>query len=143
MLVVFILWGLFDLKHFIADYVLQTGYMAIGKGKTDRWIVPLSAHCAVHALGTAFCLGLAAPYLSLSIFSIIKLVILDFAIHFVMDRIKSSPRLLGRFRQLSGEPTPIALRDNKLFWVCLGLDQWVHHLTNLLIVWLTLGVLTS
>ena len=30
-------------------------------------------------------------------------------------------------------------RDNKVFWLSLGFDQYVHHLTNLLLAWILLS----
>jgi hypothetical protein len=53
------------------------------------------------------------------------LAIVDFVVHFTMDRIKAGPRYLGRFSDVS----------SKAFWVSFGFDQMVHHLTHLYIVW--------
>lgn len=121
---------LFETKHFIADWLLQTDYM-FGKFKRHGWILPLSAHCGVHALFTlAICL-LIRPEL-------FWLAGVDFVIHFLMDRFKASPNLLGRYKLMSDRELATASetekRHNKIFWKTLGLDQWVHSLTNLLIV---------
>ncbi len=74
------------------------------------------------------------------------LSLLDFAIHFAMDRIKAlQPRMLGRCAEesRSHEAWPTATdeqkRGNKLFWLSLGFDQYVHHLTNLLIAWILIS----
>lgn len=91
---IFILLIAFQVKHFIADYPLQGKYM-LGKFKEQGWIVPLSAHSGIHALFT-FIIGLCFG------FKIAVLVaLLDFTIHFVVDRIKASKNLLGRFESLS------------------------------------------
>jgi len=37
-----------------------------------------------------------------------------------MDRIKASPNLWGRYKDMNNAP----------YWMCLGLDQAVHHLTH-------------
>jgi len=149
--IVFALLLIYQLKHFLADYPLQGAYM-LGKFKDHGWVLPLAAHCAVHgwftfAIAMAFgmkplqCLGLAA---------------FDFVVHFTMDRIKASPKLMGRWKALSGREyvtvkenlawySPFrdqttanecraALRNNKLFWWALGFDQMVHHLTHYAII---------
>lgn len=118
----FILLILFQLKHFIADYPLQGQYM-LGKFKSGtEWILPLTAHSSVHAIGTFIISILFVPFnIALS------LAVLDFGLHFVMDRIKASPNILGRFSM-----------DNKYFWWSLGFDQMFHHLTHYLIVFIIL-----
>lgn len=116
---------IFQIKHFLADYLFQGKYM-LGKFKGGtEWILPLLAHASVHAaftfvisfifvqkLSTAFCLS-----------------VLDLVIHFLMDRIKASPNLLGRFKP-----------DSKYFWWALGFDQMVHHLTHYFIIIYLIGV---
>lgn len=117
---VFIVFGLlilFQIKHFVADYPLQTRYM-LGKFKEHGWIKPLAAHCGVHA-GFTFAIAFAFVDFGLSLF----VALLDFVIHFTMDRIKASPKLLGRFTAI----------DPK-FWWALGFDQMIHHLTHYLII---------
>lgn len=138
----------FQLKHFIADYPLQTQYM-LGKFKAKGWVEPLAAHAGVHAVLTAMLASIAgvAPLHSLG------LAFCDFCIHFAMDRIKADPDLLGRFKALSGDeykelqkqkywwhPATAffarrKLRGNTLFWYSLGLDQMVHHLTHYAIIY--------
>ena len=86
---IFILLIIFQMKHFIADFPLQNTYM-LGKMQRHGWIKPLSAHAAVHALMTAFILLIFAPQLW-------WIVILDFVIHFSVDRVKASPNMLNRW----------------------------------------------
>ena len=108
----------FQVKHFVADYPLQYDYMMQKIDMTWRFLIPLGVHCAIHALLTlAICLYFAPHLWWLSI--------LDFVIHFIMDRIKSGPKYLGRF----DDPVKHS------FWICLGLDQMIHHLTHYFIVW--------
>ncbi len=109
----------FQIKHFIADFPLQFPYML--RKMSDDWdfLAPLSLHCGVHTLLTlAICL-LTAPGLW-------YLAIFDFVVHFLMDRIKSGPRYLGRFNDV----------HRSSFWIALGFDQMVHHLTHLYIIWM-------
>ena len=82
------------------------------------FILPLSIHCGVHMLLTLALVLYVQP-------SLWWLAILDFAVHFLMDRIKAGPRYLGRFSD----------HRSKAFWVCFGVDQMVHHLTHIFIAW--------
>lgn len=116
----FILLVLFQIKHFAADFPLQTQYM-LGKFKPDGWILPLSFHSAVHAFMTAT----IAIMFANSLYVIIFVTIVDFIIHFIMDRIKASPDLLGRWN-----PT------QSMFWNMVGIDQMVHHLTHYFIIYI-------
>jgi hypothetical protein len=123
----------FQVKHFIADYPLQTEYM-LGKFKDEGWVKPLLAHVAVHALGTFVItcwFGIAnAIYFSL----------FDSCIHFIMDRVKADRKLLGRFKPLTAAiyltATEKERRDNKYYYWSLGFDQLIHHLTGIVIIWL-------
>lgn len=166
-----------QLKHFIADYPLQTEWM-LGKFKLFGWEKHLAAHCAVHLVFTfiiAMCFGADAELA-------MKLGLLDFTIHFIMDRIKASPIMLGRFKPFTKEqyeehlsqvkmcqdaidkipdngggfsPQRAFLRNtmnqevetwyhkkqsNKWFWYSLGIDQMVHHLTDLFIVYILVSL---
>lgn len=112
MLDIFILLVLFQLKHFIADYPLQSVYM-LGKMKNTDWVKPLMAHSFVHAIGTLLIVSLWDLQLGLI------LALVDFTLHFIVDRLKADPKLGGQF-------TP----DQSYFWWALGLDQMTHHLIN-------------
>lgn len=174
---IWLLLVIFQLKHFIADYLLQTAYM-LGKFKEQGWVKPLAAHCGVHFVFT-FLITFFAIYHRYSNHLDVLLTfsflvgVLDFSIHFVMDRVKASPKLLGRYQALSKaemshylktvkmyENTSNnthpeiqifitnykrdflpKLRSNVLFWWSLGLDQMVHHLTDILIIALIMGML--
>lgn len=50
-LLVFFLLGMFQIKHFVADYPLQIPYM-LGKMKETGWFFPLLSHVSVHGLIT-------------------------------------------------------------------------------------------
>lgn len=139
---IWLLLVLFQIKHIAADYFLQGKYM-LGKFKPGwDWILPLAAHCAVHAAMTG-----------LIIYATVKtmywLAAVDFIVHFAMDRIKASPELLGRFKALSAQEYKFMssaqnneyasrMRSNTLFWWSLGLDQMVHHLTHYGIIYVLL-----
>lgn len=114
---IFLLLILFQIKHFVADYPLQGAYM-LGKFKREGWVLPLAAHCGVHAVFT---------FVIATVFAGVKLAVvaaaIDFVLHFTMDRLKASPDMMGRFKP-----------DNSKFWYALGFDQMVHHVTHYLII---------
>lgn len=97
---IFALMIVFCLKHFVADFLLQGKYM-LGKFKEHGWQLPLAAHCGVHF---AFTFLISWAFLSnhpkgaglAFIFAGF-----DFAIHFIMDRIKASPNMMGRWKNFS------------------------------------------
>ena len=119
---IFILLIAYQVKHFICDYPLQTEYM-LGKFKDVDWVAPLSLHCFVHAVGTMLVLSIFSDVEYLVVFAL-----LDYWLHFIMDRVKASPKMLGRFKP-----------DNKYFWWALGFDQKWHHLTHYLIIYLAVA----
>ena len=114
----FYLLVIYQLKHFVADFPLQREYM-LRKG-IDSWqfLLPLLTHCSVHGLGTL----IIVLFLNSSLW---WLAIFDFVVHFFVDRIKAAPKYLGRYNDLS----------RSSFWNILGIDQMVHHLTHIYIIW--------
>ena len=146
----------------MADYPMQTPYM-LGKFLPRGWVLPLTAHCGVHALWTT----IIVYSFTNSVFWTTILSCFDFIVHFAMDRIKASPKLLGRFKAINEfeygwhgddliratlrknqsdiryaqERLKDRLRSNKYFWWSLGLDQMVHHVTHYIIIFMILGVL--
>ena len=138
---------IYQIKHYLCDYPLQNEYM-LGKFKPGfQFIAPLAFHSGAHGVGTFL---ISSVYLyqkdSFVAIPIILLCCFDFISHFVMDRIKASPNLLGRYHPLSPTeykdliqfemkegPDAQTIQDkkhNKLFWWSVGLDQGVHHLTH-------------
>lgn len=144
---IFILLILFQVKHFLADFPFQTEYM-MGKFRwyMNEWFPPLVAHGLVHAAFT-----FAIAFYFRDAWNALALAIIDLNLHCIMDRVKASSRLLGRFQALSQAEysniksyPPITmsgrqrLRSNKFFWWSLGFDQMFHHLTHYLLIWLIL-----
>ena len=123
MLEIFILLLLFQLKHFICDYPLQTQYM-LGKMNMTGWFLPLFTHSSVHAIGTFIIVVFYNFYLAL------VLAVIDLVLHFIVDRLKASPSLGGRWKP-----------DQPYFWWALGLDQMAHHVVNCIFV-LTIIIFT-
>lgn len=119
MTAVFGMLAAFQVKHFLADYPLQRPYMLRKFAPGWEFVGPLTAHCAVHATFT-FMLAVAFGRFDIAW----ELAAFDFTIHFLMDRLKASPKYLGRYKA-----------DQPYFWWALGFDQMIHHLTDLAIVW--------
>jgi hypothetical protein len=135
---IFVLLVIYQLKHFLADYPLQGAYM-LGKFKPGwDFVLPLLAHVGVHGL---FTLAIVLWYNP----SLWWLSLFDMASHFVMDRVKASPKYLGRFKALSANEFKMLMqmpelskpqfKSNVYFWWSLGFDQMWHHLTHYIIIW--------
>lgn len=118
MTLIFTLLVTFELKHFLGDYVFQTNWMDKGKSAKLGWILPLSSHSTVHALLTLIILLIFATELWF-------LALVDFILHFIIDRLKASPNLGGKF-----------LSSNPVYWYMIGLDQALHRATHFLIIYL-------
>ena len=110
---IFTLMVIFQMKHYVSDFPLQREYMLKKTVADWSFIPPLTLHCAVHAI---FTLGIVLYFEP----ALWWLAPFDFAVHFVMDRIKSGPNYLGRYND----------RDKSSFWNALGFDQMVHHYTH-------------
>lgn len=106
---------LLTVKHFLADYVWQTEYMLRKSHKTG-WERPLLLHSAVHGALTSVILMPPLGPVGL------VLGLADLAIHFVIDYWKAQKvthKVLSR-----------------PFWIALGLDQMLHHLTYLALAYM-------
>lgn len=104
---------LFTLKHFAADFVLQTSWIAHGKDARVGWLLPLATHVLIHA-GLALAIVLAVqPRLW-------WLALVDLGIHFLIDRGKT---LVGRWGAWTVQ--------NARYWWLFGFDQLLHQVTNI------------
>lgn len=107
------LYAAFALKQFLADFVLQSNWMAVGKEHARGWAVPLAAHAGCHAVLTLL--------LALVIFPAFWWFgPVDFLVHGGIDRAKA-----WASRRLDLKP------DETGWWWLFGADQMLHHLTHL------------
>lgn len=104
---------IFLIKHLVADFFLQTAWMANGKEQPTGWFPPLVAHVAVHTVATGLIFTIFAP-------AYVWMAAVDFVVHFAIDRCKG---LLNR--AFDTGPTKTG------FWWLIGIDQTLHHLTHL------------
>ncbi len=110
----------FTVKQYIADFVLQTNWMAQGKAKLTGWQVPLLAHAGTHGVLTAAMVMLWVP-------SLWWMGIVDFVIHVAVDYGKSKMSHLTRW-EASDAP----------YWMLFGFDQLLHHMTGLVLAYFIL-----
>jgi len=108
----------YQFKHFFADYVLQSDSMMKKANPDWSFFLPLLSHALVHGGFTFVIAWFFLHHLGWAL----ALAAGDTLIHFFMDRIKASPRYLGRYR------------ENRPYWIVFGFDQMVHHLTHLGII---------
>jgi hypothetical protein len=100
-------------KHFVADFLLQTNWIARGKERRTGWAAPLAVHVLIHG-GLTLLIALAiAPRLW-------WLGLADCAIHAAIDRAKTLVSLRGGWRV-----------DQAAFWWVIGFDQLLHQATNI------------
>lgn len=100
-------------KHFLADYVFVTRRMLEEKGYFGK--IGGFQHAGVHASLTAIVL---LPFLVDYKDILTAIVLLEFFIHYYIDITKG---YVGRVYQLS--------MTQKSFWVLMGFDQLLHHIT--------------
>lgn len=105
-------------KHFLGDFVLQTPYMLENR---RRYLHPGGLlHVAIHVALSALVLAMAGTPPGL----LAALLGIEALLHYHMDWAKDN---FGHARQL----TP----DQQIYWVAMGVDQALHHLTYLGMAW--------
>jgi hypothetical protein len=103
-------------KHFIADFVLQTPYQFLNKGKYGHPGGFL--HAGIHAVGSMFAFLFIQPTLIVGI----AVVVLEFIAHYHIDWLKERTT---RVRQWSFPQSE--------FWWTFGADQAAHQATYVVI----------
>ncbi len=106
-------------KHFICDYPLQTHYQFMNKGIYGHPGGLL--HAGIHAIGTLVVLSFFMPVLTA-----LSLALLDGIIHYHIDWAKNQVN-----RRFDLKPT-----NGTGFWFTFGLDQYLHQMTYVLIVFI-------
>ena len=103
---------LLTVKHIIADFVLQTAWMAHGKDQKTGWALPLLVHCLIHLVVAMALILIIAPRFWF-------VAVIDFLIHITIDLAKGF--IAANFGVNQGHPW---------FWSLIGVDQALHHLTG-------------
>ena len=106
-----------ELKHYIADYFMQPGWILAGKGDFRK---PGGyAHAGIHALLTGVVLLIAGIPLDI----VVPVVLAEFVVHYVLDYSKI---LYSRGVHVDTQPGR--------FWALHGIDQIAHQLTYAAII---------
>ncbi len=120
LVVLFFLLGL-QVKHFVADYLLQFDWMVAEKG--DLLKPGGYAHAGMHVLGTAIVLIIAGVRWPL----LVAILAAEFVIHYALD--------YGKVAYSNG----VTMEDSPQKYFALhGLDQFFHHLTYIGITYVAL-----
>lgn len=107
-------------KHFFIDFPLQTKYQYLNKGTYGHPGGLL--HAGLHGIGTYFVLSFCTiPYL-------LYFALADFVLHYHIDWAKMKLNKVLKWRPTTHEQ----------FWWLLGLDQYLHALTYIAIVYYAL-----
>lgn len=101
-----------QVKHFVADYLLQPGWILEAKGDFHR--AGGYAHAAIHVAGTIPGLLL----FGLGGMTVAVLALGEFVVHFLIDHLKA---IYSR-----NHPTTVT---TPAYWATHGFDQLLHHLT--------------
>ncbi len=102
----------FQVKHFIADYLLQPAWMLEGKG--DLRCIGGYAHAGIHAVGSLP----AYLIVGLGLAETVWLMAAEFAVHYAID-----------FGKANLSSHVHAGPDTRLYWSLHGADQLMHQLT--------------
>lgn len=114
------------LFHTIADFVLQNTYH-LGKFKKNGWLLPLLSHSFQHsyatAIGFVLFMLIFGYYGNITLYYLVAtLSVVNMIIHTIVDRMKANPTMIKKY------PYP-----SKAYFVLLGLDQYAHTVTAILI----------
>ena len=116
---------LFIIKHFVCDFPLQTIWMATNKGTYGHR--GGLAHVGVHAFGTFSILTVFSQITEIffgpGLF--LMIILLETFIHYHMDYLKMW--LNKRMNWTCNKSTA--------FWNLMGIDQLVHYLSYVFMVW--------
>jgi hypothetical protein len=105
-------------KHFVVDFPLQTKFQWSNKGTYGHPGGIL--HAALHALGTYFCFVWYAPVAAM------YLAFADAVVHYHVDWAKMNLNTkLGW-----------GANTHEQFWWLLGLDQYIHAITYIGLIWM-------
>ena len=108
-----------EIKHFVADYTLQFGWMI--KGKKSLSHAGGYVHAGIHAMGSLIVL----LFFGFPTWLILVLAIGELVVHYLLDFSKA------RF----GDDFSSAEQPRK-YWALNGLDQLFHHITYIAMAWL-------
>lgn len=104
------------LKHFFADFPLQSDWMISQKGYYGK--LGGIVHAGIHGIFSFLILLLFAPQVAF-LFGLT-----DAIVHYHIDYIKMR---VGRMNKYT--------TSDKEFWMLIGFDQYLHYMTYLTLIW--------
>lgn len=110
---------LLQIKHYYADFVLQTYMQTVKKGV---WLHPCGiSHSVDHVWATLVALIVFNLFVPLSAFLILGIAVFEGLVHYVIDFTK----------------VKYGCKDSTkpLFWNQFGMDQLAHQVTYLMMIW--------
>jgi hypothetical protein len=110
-----------EVKHCLFDFVFQTLYQVRNKGTYGHPGGLL--HSGLHVLGTAVVLAFFLPPLPV----VIIILVGEFVVHYHIDWAKE--QIVGHYGWKFAD---------RQYWCALGLDQFLHGLTYIVILWIWL-----
>ncbi len=115
---------LLTVKHFFADFTpLQTHYMLKNKGIYGHW--GGISHAGVHTIFSLLILVIASSmYADSKLLLALYLCAGEFIVHYHMDWFKEK---LGKIKGWT-------MTDYQ-YWILFGVDQLVHHVTYIVMIW--------
>jgi len=117
-----ILLFLLQIKHMFADYFWQTSRMLCDRGRYVH--MGRAQHAGLHALGSALAFLIVGAPVPL----VLAIIFAEWVAHYHIDWAK------GRWSDRTGDtPTDAG------YWRAMGVDQALHQLTYLAMVWAWVG----
>lgn len=120
---IILIYALFQIKHWLADFVFQTYEEVCQKGNYGDWHG--FTHSAKQAIGTLVSLMIAGLWSPILITVVLLATVFDFIAHYHIDWIKV------RFGTHNTR--------NRRYWAEFGADQLLHQLTYVAIIWYIFG----
>jgi hypothetical protein len=110
-----------EIKHYVADYFLQPGWMLGGKG--DLRHLGGYAHAGIHAVFSFIVLLICTTPLALAA----MLLVAEFVVHYALDYAK-----IHYSKGVHVDTQP------RRFWALHGIDQLTHQLTYAAMIYVVL-----
>lgn len=110
------------IKHLVFDFFLQTAYQYKNKGIYGHPGGIL--HAGLHAFGTSFLFLYVYPGAALAA----QILVSEFIVHYHIDWTKE--QVVKRMRLTT---------EDAAFWWALGVDQFLHGATYIVIAWIALS----
>ena len=125
--IIYLLFIAFGIKHLWIDFLWQTPFEWQNKGTYGHF--GGIQHSGKHAIVTFLMLAILSLLLNISMLLVLAVSMVEFVVHYHMDWDKVNIN-----KKYGWEPT-----THKEFWFMLGIDQFVHFLNYIWIVWIVIG----